>query len=222
VTDTGTGMPSEVIARVFDPFFTTKPLGQGTGLGLSMVYGFAKQSNGHVRIYSEEGRGTTVKLYLPRHWAQAGDEAKPETAMPGEPAGAGETVLIVEDEALVRMLIVEVLEDLGYASLEAGDAASALRVFESGVHLDLLITDVGLPGSMNGRQLADAAREIRPDLKVLFITGYAQNAAIGNGVLEAGMAMMTKPFALDALATKIRAMIEDGGGRTLRHTDRGR
>jgi PAS domain S-box-containing protein len=213
VTDTGTGMPPEVIARVFDPFFTTKPLGQGTGLGLSMVYGFAKQSNGHVRIYSEEGRGTAVKLYLPRHWAQAGDEAKPETAMPGEPAGAGETVLIVEDEALVRMLIVEVLEDLGYASLEAGDAASALRVFESGVRIDLLITDVGLPGSMNGRQLADAAREMRPDLKVLFITGYAQNAAIGNGVLEPGMAMMTKPFALDALATKIRAMIADGGGQ---------
>jgi CheY-like chemotaxis protein len=208
-------MPPKVIARVFDPFFTTKPLGQGTGLGLSMVYGFAKQSNGHVRIYSEEGRGTAVKLYLPRHWAQAGDEAKPETAMPGEPAGAGETVLIVEDEALVRMLIVEVLEDLGYASLEAGDAASALRVIESGVRIDLLITDVGLPGSMNGRQLADAAREMRPDLKVLFITGYAQNAAIGNGVLEPGMAMMTKPFALDALATKIHAMIEDAGGTPL-------
>jgi PAS domain S-box-containing protein len=213
VTDTGTGMPSEVIARVFDPFFTTKPLGQGTGLGLSMVYGFAKQSNGHVRIYSEKGHGTAVKLYLPRHWAQAGDETKPEIAVPGEPASAGETVLIVEDEALVRMLIVEVLEDLGYASLEAGDAASVLRVFEAGVRFDLLITDVGLPGSINGRQLADAAREIRPDLKVLFITGYAQNAAIGNGVLEPGMAMMTKPFALDALATKIRAMIADGDGQ---------
>jgi CheY-like chemotaxis protein len=121
-------------------------------------------------------------------------------------------VLIVEDEALVRMLIVEVLEDLGYASLEAGDAVSALRVFESGTRVDLLITDVGLPGSLNGRQLADAARELRPDLKVLFITGYAQNAAIGNGVLEPGMAMMTKPFALDALAAKIRAMIENGDG----------
>jgi CheY-like chemotaxis protein len=212
VSDTGTGMSPEVMARVFDPFFTTKPLGQGTGLGLSMVYGFAKQSNGHVRIYSEEGRGTTVKLYLPRHWGSAGDEAKPETAMLGARAGTGGTVLIVEDEALVRMLIVEVLEDLGYASLEAGGAVSALRVFESGTRVDLLITDVGLPGSLNGRQLADAARELRPDLKVLFITGYAQNAAIGNGVLEPGMAMMTKPFALDALAAKIRAMIENGDG----------
>jgi signal transduction histidine kinase len=210
VTDIGTGMPPEVIARAFDPFFTTKPLGQGTGLGLSMVYGFAKQSNGHVRIYSEEGHGTTVKLYLPRHRGDVSAETGPGTRSLQPHAAAGETVLVVEDEAVVRLLVVEVLEELGYVPLEAVDAASGLRVLRSAARIDLLVTDVGLPGGMNGRQLADAARQIRPGLKVLFITGYAQNAAIGNGILEPGMAMLSKPFALDALGAKIRKMIDNG------------
>jgi PAS domain S-box-containing protein len=210
VTDTGTGMSAEVIARAFDPFFTTKPLGEGTGLGLSMIYGFVRQSNGHVRIYSEEGFGTAVKLYLPRYRGEAGIEAAPEVQAKQPHAGAGETVLVVEDEAVVRLLIVEVLEDLGYVPLEAENAAAGLRVLRAGARIDLLVTDVGLPGGMNGRKLADAARQIQPGLKVLFITGYAQNAAIGNGILEPGMAMLTKPFALDALGTKIRFMIEEG------------
>jgi CheY-like chemotaxis protein/anti-sigma regulatory factor (Ser/Thr protein kinase) len=210
VTDTGTGMPPEVIARAFDPFFTTKPLGQGTGLGLSMVYGFAKQSDGHVRIYSDEGHGTTVKLYLPRHRGEVSAEARPRIRSLQPHAATGETVLVVEDEAVVRLLVVEVLEELGYVPLEAVDAASGLRVLRSGTRIDLLVTDVGLPGNLNGRQLADAAREIRPGLKVLFITGYAQNAAIGNGTLDPGMAMLSKPFALDALGAKIRKMIDEG------------
>jgi PAS domain S-box-containing protein len=207
VTDTGTGMPPQVIARAFDPFFTTKPLGRGTGLGLSMVYGFVRQSDGHVRIYSEEGHGTTVKLYLPRHRGRVSPVTERDTRAEVANATPGETVLIVEDEAVVRLLIVEVLEEMGYVPLEAVDAAAGLRVLQSGSRVDLLITDVGLPGGMNGRQLADAARQIRRDLKVLFITGYAQNAAIGNGLFEPGMAMLSKPFALDALGAKIRHMI---------------
>jgi PAS domain S-box-containing protein len=214
VTDTGTGMTPEVIARAFDPFFTTKPLGQGTGLGLSMIYGFTRQSNGHVRIYSEEGRGTTVKLYLPRHREEAEAESAPECQEAAQPrAEAGEAVLVVEDEAVVRLLIVEVLEDLGYLPLEAEDAAAGLRMLRTGARIDLLVTDVGLPGGMNGRQLADVARQLRPDLKVLFITGYAQNAAIGNGILEPGMQMLTKPFALDALVAKISTMLGEGAPR---------
>jgi len=206
VTDTGTGMPREVIARAFDPFFTTKPLGQGTGLGLSMVYGFAKQSNGHVRIYSEEGQGTTVKIYLPRHWggAEDGEDVSGLAAMPRTEAGG--TVLVVEDEPVVRDLIVEVLQELGYEPLQATDGPSGLKVLQSSRRIDLLVTDVGLPGGINGRQLADQARERRPDLKVLFITGYAENAAIAAGFLEPGMEMITKPFSVEALATKIRHM----------------
>jgi PAS domain S-box-containing protein len=210
VTDTGAGIPPHVLARVFDPFFTTKPLGQGTGLGLSMVHGFVRQSGGHVRIYSEEGRGTTIKLYLPRHWGHMPAEAEAQ-APPVSSAGAtGGTVLVVEDEPVVRALAVEVLEGLGCAVLEAADGAAALRALRSVPHVDLLVTDVGLPGGMNGRQLADAAREDRPGLKVLFITGYAENAVFGNGILEPGMRMMTKPFALDELAAKVQAMIGEG------------
>jgi len=206
VSDSGVGMSAAVQARAFDPFFTTKPIGQGTGLGLSMVYGFARQSEGHARIYSEQGQGTTVKIYLPRHGAAA-------TEVPGTAAEAvqpkaqsGETVLVVEDETSVRELVVDVLNDLGYRALEAADGPASLQVLRSGERIDLLITDVGLPG-MNGRQVADAAREQRPDLKVLFITGYAENAAMANGFLAPGMEMVTKPFAIDALATRIRDMI---------------
>ena len=213
VTDTGVGMSPELISRVFEPFFTTKPIGQGTGLGLSMVYGFAKQSEGHVRIYSEEGKGTTVKLYLPRHrGSEVADETETQAAdLPR--AEAGETVLVVEDEPVVRGLIVEVLGELGYRALEAADGPSGLKLLQSRRRIDLLITDVGLPG-LNGRQLADQARERRPDLKVLFITGYAENATMANGFLEPGMAMLTKPFAVDALMRKVSQLRDEKASDT--------
>jgi PAS domain S-box-containing protein len=207
VTDTGTGMLPEVIARAFDPFFTTKPLGQGTGLGLSMIYGFAKQSGGQVRIYSEEGAGTTMRIYLPRHRGEVDEEVIPPRLSDAPRAQAGETVLIVDDEPTVRMLVTEVLDELGYAAIEAADGTSGLKVLQSDVRIDLLITDVGLPKGMNGRQMADAAREARPTLKVLFITGYAENAAVGDGHLEPGMYLLTKPFAMEMLASRIKTII---------------
>ncbi|WP_207210332.1 GAF domain-containing hybrid sensor histidine kinase/response regulator [Lichenibacterium ramalinae] len=210
VSDTGTGMPPDVMARAFDPFFTTKPLGQGTGLGLSMIYGFAKQSGGQVRIHSQAGQGTTVALYLPRHDGGSADRRTPiedTAAMPR--AEQGETVLVVDDEPAVRMLVGDVLSDLGYTALEADDGKSGLKILQSRARIDLLVTDVGLPGGMNGRQVADAARVLRPGLKVLFITGYAENAVVGNGHLDPGMAVLTKPFAMDDLAAKIRTLIEE-------------
>jgi PAS domain S-box-containing protein len=203
VSDTGSGMPAGVIAKAFDPFFTTKPTGQGTGLGLSMIYGFAKQSGGHVRIYSEVGEGTTVKLYLRRAMHNGAVAEVPANA----PRGQGETVLVVEDDATVRLLVTEVLDELGYRYLEAADARTAIPILESAREIDLLVTDVGLP-HMNGRQLAEIARQHRPELKVLFVTGYAENAAVRGGFLAPGMEMMTKPFALHALGAKIRALIE--------------
>jgi PAS domain S-box-containing protein len=207
VSDTGTGMSKETIAKAFDPFFTTKPIGKGTGLGLSMIYGFAKQSGGQVRIYSELGQGTSVKIYLPRHMGPA--EATPvEKRMDELPRSeAGETVLVVDDEPTVRMLVGDTLAELGYRGIEAADSASAMKVLESDVKIDLLITDVGLPGGMNGKQLADAARKSRPKLKILFITGYAENAAITNGHLEPGMHVLSKPFPMDQLASRIRSII---------------
>ncbi|MBD8788885.1 PAS domain-containing protein [Pseudomonas syringae] len=210
VSDTGTGMTPQVMSRAFDPFFTTKPLGQGTGLGLSMVYGFVRQSGGQVRIYSEPDQGTTMCLYLPRHY---GDELEPpalqaDGEQPVRKAMNTRTVMIVDDEPTIRMLVGEVIADQGYSALEAPEGASALRILESDVRVDLLVTDVGLPGGMNGRQLADAARLLRPDLKVLFITGYAENAIIGNGHLDPGMWILTKPFTLEALASRMHAMIE--------------
>jgi PAS domain S-box-containing protein len=208
VSDTGTGMPPEVVARVFEPFFTTKPIGEGTGLGLSMIYGFAKQSGGQVRIYSEVGEGTTVCIYLPRHHSEATDEDGAAT-MPTLPRSEqGETVLVVDDEPTVRMLLTDILEDLGYTAIEAGDSVAGLKVLQSDVRIDLLVTDVGLPGGINGRQMADVARVSRPELKVLFITGYAENAAVGNGHLAPGMAVVTKPFAIETMATRIRSMIK--------------
>ncbi|WP_082479397.1 MULTISPECIES: PAS domain-containing protein [unclassified Methylobacterium] len=207
VTDTGSGMSADLMAKVFEPFFTTKPMGEGTGLGLSMVYGFARQSGGQVRLYSEVGQGTTVCLYLPRHYGEA-DEADVTRRPPEvERAGQGETVLIVDDEPSVRMLVTEVLEDLGYTAIEAGDSIAGLKILQSDVRIDLLVTDVGLPGGMNGRQMADAARDRRPDLKVLFITGYAENAVLGNGYLRPGMQVLTKPFVLETLASRIRDLI---------------
>jgi CheY-like chemotaxis protein len=207
VTDTGTGMPPEVLARVFDPFYTTKPIGQGTGLGLSMVYGFAKQSKGQVRIYSEMGAGTTVQIYLPRHRGTEEDETVAQIPVEAPKVEAGETVLVVDDEPSVRMLVTDVLEELGYSAIEAADGATGLKVLRSDVRVDLLITDVGLPGGLNGRQMADAARGSRPHLKVLFITGYAENAAISNGHLDPGMHILPKPFAMDRLADKIRSIV---------------
>ncbi len=207
ITDTGTGMTPEVIARAFDPFFTTKPLGTGTGLGLSMIYGFVRQSGGQVRIYSEIGQGTTMCLYLPHHHGDmvSADASPTSTKVPR--IAQGETVLVVDDEPTVRMLVTEVLEDLGYAAIQAANGAAGLEVLQSDVRIDLLVTDIGLPGEMNGRQLAEAGRARRPKLKVLFITGYAENAVIGNGRLGPGMQVLTKPFAIDALANRIKDFI---------------
>jgi CheY-like chemotaxis protein len=209
VSDTGTGMTPEVIARAFDPFFTTKPIGLGTGLGLSMIYGFAKQSGGQVRIYSEVGQGAMVCIYLPRHYGEAETPEKPADLADAPHANHGETVLIVDDEPTIRMLAAEVLQELGYTAIEAVDGPAGLKILQSPARIDLLITDVGLPGGMNGRQVADAGRAIRPELKVLFITGYAENAAVGNGHLEPGMQVLTKPFAMEALASRIRTLIRD-------------
>ncbi|MFC3077475.1 GAF domain-containing protein [Phenylobacterium terrae] len=210
VTDTGTGMTADVVSRAFDPFFTTKPIGQGTGLGLSMVYGFARQSDGYAKIYSEPGQGTTIKLYLPRYRGVAGEEETHDLDVVEDlRTHDGEVVLVVEDEQSVRDLVVEVLRELGYNAVQAADGPEGLKLVEALPRLDLLVTDVGLPG-LNGRQLADAARLARPDLKVLFMTGYAENAAVSRGFLEEGMALITKPFPVQTLAARIRGMIEQG------------
>ena len=208
VTDTGTGMEADVAAHAFDPFFTTKPLGQGTGLGLSMIYGFARQSGGQIRIYSEVGRGTSMCLYLPRHDDDPNFNDTANFPEASESLGDGEVVLVIDDEPSIRMLITDVLSDTGYSVLEASDGPAGLRVLQSAARIDLLITDVGLPGGMNGRQVADAARTLRPDLRVLFITGYAENALMGNGHLEKGMHVLAKPFEVERLAIKIRELVK--------------
>lgn len=206
VTDTGTGMTPEVAARAFDPFYTTKPIGQGTGLGLSMIYGFVRQSGGQVRIETELGKGTTVCVYLPRYLGAA-DEQQPAESLKQPEKGGGETILLIDDEKSIRMLAIEVLTENHYQVLEARDASSALTILESGKPIDLLITDVGLPGNMNGRQIADAARTMRNGLKVLFITGYADSAAIGRGRLEAGMEILVKPFQMTTLVAKVQQLL---------------
>nr|WP_256669028.1 ATP-binding protein [Pseudomonas sp. C2B4] len=205
VTDTGCGMPQSTINRAFDPFFTTKPIGQGTGLGLSMIYGFSKQSGGHVAIQSQVGEGTTVSLFLPRYLGDV-PQGQPVESLHPPIARNGETVLIVEDDPAVRVLVSTVLSELGYGFVEAGDADSAMPILDSGQRIDLMISDVGLPG-MNGRQLAEIGRQYRPDLKVLFITGYAEHAAVRGGFLDPGMQMITKPFTFDLLTAKVREMI---------------
>ncbi|MGY2201226.1 PAS domain-containing protein [Pseudomonas gingeri] len=206
VSDNGTGMSPLILAKAFDPFFTTKPIGQGTGLGLSMIYGFAQQSGGHVTLQSEPGAGTCVRLYLPRFHAMA-DEAIPAPDHPQSPtAAADESVMVVEDDPAVRMLVLNVLDELGYTVHPAADARTALPLLESSLRIDLLVTDVGLPG-MNGRQLAEIARQHRPGLKVLFMTGYAEKAAERQGFLEEGMDLIAKPFTLDLLANRVRDMI---------------
>jgi CheY-like chemotaxis protein len=208
VTDTGIGMSQETIEKAFEPFFTTKPIGQGTGLGLSMIYGFVRQSEGYTKISSELGHGTSLKLFLPSYSSDLPVEAAPDAGKVALLAGAGETVLVIEDEPVVRGLIVEVLGDLGFAALEATDGPSGLEILQSRQKIDLLISDVGLPG-LNGRQLADAARKLRPGLKVIFMTGYAEVAASAQGFLAPGMTLITKPFAMADLAAKIRATMEE-------------
>ena len=208
VTDTGVGMPPDVIARAFDPFFTTKQVGKGTGLGLSQVFGFVKQSGGHVKIYSEEGVGSTVKLYLPRWFGADGEDAV--RAVPGTeiPRARGdEIVLVVEDEQRVRHLTVDTLRELGYTVVQSNDGEQALEQLRIQPRIDLLFTDIVMPG-INGRELADRARELRPGLRVLFTTGYTRNAVVHNGMLDPGVALLGKPFNMRELATRVRAMLD--------------
>lgn len=216
VTDTGTGMPREVLERAFDPFFTTKPAGQGTGLGLSMVYGFARQSNGHCEICSKPGLGSTIRLYLPRHDATILAQISAPTSH--SPAGRGEVVLVVEDEPVVRNIVLEVLHQLGYEALEAASGEVGLELLGSGIAIDLLVSDIGLPG-LNGRLLADAAKQLHPGIKVLLMTGYAAGAALAGGFLAPDMELITKPFTVQALATQIRDMIESTGHGNLNQVD---
>lgn len=206
VTDTGVGMSPDIVAKVFDPFFTTKPLGYGTGLGLSMVHGFARQSGGSVKIQSAVEQGTTLCIYLPRHTQDAAPEDKAEPPAVQE-RGSGQVILVIDDEPVIRMVVVELLQEFGYVVLEAADGPSGLHILQQAGQIDLLITDVGLPHGMNGRQLADAARISRPDLKVLFITGYAENAVVGNAHVEKWMTVVTKPFDIDLLTRRVKDML---------------
>jgi CheY-like chemotaxis protein len=206
VTDTGIGMAPETVAQAFEPFFTTKEIGRGTGLGLSQVFGFIKQSGGHAKIYSEVGEGTTVKLYLPRY-RRAGNVGDEILVTHEVPQGRSELVLVVEDDPDVRDYTVEMVGDLGYSVLSAPDGASALRLLDSHREVSLLFTDVGLPGGMNGRQLAEQALRRHPQLKVLYTTGYARNAIVHQGRLDPGVEVVFKPFTYSDLATKIRQML---------------
>ena len=209
VIDTGVGMPPEVVTRAFDPFFTTKPLGQGTGLGLSMIYGFVTQSGGHVQITSEPGRGTCVAIYLPRYQGAATAALEEREMLALSRTETHKTVLIVDDEAAIRNNLAEMLEDLGYELLQAEDGRSGLALVRSGKRIDLLVSDVGLPNGMNGRQFADAAREVDPRLKVLFITGYANANIVGGGGMAPGMEVLTKPFTMEAFASRVSGMLDD-------------
>lgn len=212
VTDTGSGMPPNVIERAFDPFFTTKPIGQGTGLGLSMIYGFVQQSGGHVLLRSSVGHGTTVAVYLPRHMGATEDLKTKEITAPVPHAEPGVVVLLVEDEPDVRLVMADILSDNGYIVLEADNGQAAMRHILSPARIDLLLTDVGLPGGMTGRQLADSARQHRHYLKVLFVTGYDEQASLGSGLMEAGMAILTKPFKIDSFAKKVQDIMQAPSG----------
>jgi CheY-like chemotaxis protein len=201
-------MTPDVVARAFDPFFTTKPIGEGTGLGLSMIYGFVRQSGGQARIFSEPGQGCMISLYLPRHH-HSGAIADPPAAPPEAAPSTrnGETVLVIDDEPTVRMLVTEVLEDLGYSTLNAEDGAGGLAILRGDAPIDLMISDVGLPGGMNGRELADAALLLRPGLRIVFITGYAEHAVVSHGRLRPGMQILTKPFTIEALANRVKDIL---------------
>jgi PAS domain S-box-containing protein len=207
VTDTGIGMDAATQERAFDPFFTTKEVGKGTGLGLSQVYGFVRQTGGHVKIYSEQGQGTAVKIYLPRHTGEEDSAADQNHAGNAVHAVGAETVLVVEDDQALRGYTTETLSELGYKVLEARDGATALQALERN-HVDLLFTDVVMPGGMNGRQLADEALRRRPGLKVLFTTGYTRNAIVHHGRLDAGVHMIGKPFSFGDLSAKVRAVLD--------------
>ena len=207
VTDTGTGMTPDVMARVFEPFFTTKPIGEGTGLGLSMIYGFVRQSGGQVRIHSEVGAGTTMRLYLPRLMGKHDLPVPHEVSVARHRAHEGQTILLVEDEDAIRDLVSEVLRDAGYRVLTASDGPMGVSVLQSNERIDLLVTDVGLPGGLNGRQVADAGRAVRPSLRILFVTGYAANAAVGAGHLDEGMEVLTKPFNVLELERRVGEML---------------
>jgi CheY-like chemotaxis protein len=201
-------MSHETIARAFEPFFTTKDIGHGTGLGLSQVYGFVKQSGGNVKIYSEVGQGTTVKIYLPRVHSDAGPSYDNDASLPVPRSSSGQTILVVEDEEEVRAYSTSILRELGYEVLEAGSGSAGLQVLHAHPEVVLLFTDVGLPGGMTGRQLADAAVQINPKLKVLFTTGYARNAIVHDGRLDPGVMLLPKPFTYNALASKLSDMLE--------------
>ena len=209
VTDNGSGMPPEVAARIFEPFFTTKPMGSGTGLGLSMIYGFAKQSGGNVRVHTRPGLGTTMRIVLPRHHGKAerDDERAAPESVPR--AKAGESVLIIDDEYTVRSLTGEILDELGYRTAAAANGRDGLKLLRTQDRYDLLVTDVGMPGGLNGRQVAEAARKLRPDLKVLFITGSAEGAVLTEGQMASGAQVLTKPFAMETLAARVRQLIDE-------------
>jgi len=210
VSDTGTGMDKATMERVFEPFFTTKEVGKGTGLGLSQVYGFVRQSNGHVRIYSELGEGTTIKIYLPRLIGSDEEPAEMPSRVPAMVKGSGETILVVEDEPDLRSYTTEALRDLGYRVLEAGDGRGALDIIEQHPEIQLLFTDVVLAGGMNGRALSDEVSRRRPGLPVLFTTGYTSNAIVHHGRLDPGMHLIGKPFTYAELAATVRRMIDRG------------
>jgi PAS domain S-box-containing protein len=208
VEDSGTGMDRPILDHVFEPFFTTKGVGKGTGLGLSQVYGFVRQSAGHVRIYSEVGEGTTVKIYLPRHVGAEEDATEIDRSNAATHAIGAESILVTEDDDALRVYAVELLSDLGYSVLAAPNAAAALDIIDRGHHIDLLFTDVVMPGGMNGRQLADEAVRRRPGLKVLFTTGYTRNAIVHHGRLDPGVEMIGKPFTFQELGERIRALLD--------------
>ncbi|MBI6593808.1 PAS domain-containing protein [Pseudomonas syringae] len=207
VTDTGIGMSPDIAAKAFEPFFTTKAIGAGTGLGLSMVYGFVRQSGGQIRVESIEGQGTSVVMHLPRHTAENAPRPVEPEVIEEPPHHTGETVLIVDDEPSVRMLVAEVISGLGYNCLEAADAQSGLQILQSDTRIDLLISDIGLPGGMNGREMADAAGDCRPGLPTLFITGYAKTSVLDDCHLRPCTQVLTKPFGLDALAGRVTGLI---------------
>jgi CheY-like chemotaxis protein len=208
VSDTGEGMTPDVLAKAFDPFFTTKPIGQGTGLGLSMIYGFVQQSRGHIVIDSEVGRGTAVSLYLPVHYGAIAEVGA--RSLSATPIGASEQVLVVEDDPSVRLLVLDVLKELNYVGVEAGDGPAALHILDTDRPIQLLITDVGLPG-LNGRQVAEIARQRRPNLPVLFMTGYSLEPMKRDALLDAGMDIISKPFSMEALARAIQKILVSPG-----------